>query len=750
MMSFVMGSDGGRNRLRPDRRRRSLISVALAGVVAAGASVAGVDLAGASEGSRIEPQTNPVVMSAPIRSGTIEGSFRDAVALPESGSILALTFGEIVEFEIDFVPTAMGAELSHRVVNRAVVPTSLERLRLSPDEEWVFGLGRDSTEYIDEVHRIRVSDLSIESQLDLAASGSPSTAFRTDPIPDSDGAVIVTSNQRSVVYDRDGPRPSTAQLSKIALSVDDPTRGYSISLDGLFSFSIDETGISSPVRLADHAGGQGELLERDGFLVHGPVAYSLADFTSRPSTLFQRAHPDPSLPYRYFRETADGAGPDIPGRIFDERTGAAVIQESLCVPDIRPPFTRLGWATRRSLLGDGLSVGVTQAGVTIGNIPKRCGRSGEFVPLEASRLLDTRTGAGTGGRVGPVGARETVRIDPRGQVGIPEIGVSGVVLNVTAVRQSDAPGGRSYFTAYPSGTDRPVVSTVNVENGAITGNMATLDLGADGGIDIYHDAGSSHLVVDVLGYFTNDVAPPAARLAFADPVRVLDTRSDDRPLGPNGRVTVSADEIAREENARGVVGLLANVTAVRPTQESFLQIFSTGAAVPEGASMNFPAGANTNRLVTLRSDGAASFEIINANGETHITVDVVGFYVEESRGQRFTAVRPFRALDTRSGSSGRLGPDEYLRSQLPSVPLPGSRTVHYVANVAAAQGERIGFLSTEPETSFIIPKNTSVLNFAPGVPIGNQTVLRSRSDGPISIYASESTHVIVDVFGYYS
>ena len=117
-----------------------------------------------------------------------------------------------------------------------------------------------------------------------------------------------------------------------------------------------------------------------------------------------------------------------------------------------------------------------------------------FVPVTPQRLVDTRDG--TGNVPGALGPDETRNL--RMTAG-PVAGSAGaVVVNVTST-DSSAP---SFITVWPAGAGMPLASTVNPRPGVAVPNQAYLRLGADGRLSGFNDNGSTHLVVDVFGYFT--------------------------------------------------------------------------------------------------------------------------------------------------------------------------------------------------------------------------------------------------------
>ena len=109
------------------------------------------------------------------------------------------------------------------------------------------------------------------------------------------------------------------------------------------------------------------------------------------------------------------------------------------------------------------------------------------------RVLDTRTSTG------PVGAGGSTSVQVTGIAGVPISGVTAVVLNVTAV----FPTRSTFVTAYPNGQARPLASNLNPAAGSITPNLVVVKVGDLGKINLYNETGSTDLIADIAGYYTN-------------------------------------------------------------------------------------------------------------------------------------------------------------------------------------------------------------------------------------------------------
>ena len=76
---------------------------------------------------------------------------------------------------------------------------------------------------------------------------------------------------------------------------------------------------------------------------------------------------------------------------------------------------------------------------------------GSYRPLPAARILDTRSGPGPIGKVGPDGM---LTVDVTGVGGVPASAVSAVVLNVTVTEPTSV----SFLTVFPSPSALPLTS----------------------------------------------------------------------------------------------------------------------------------------------------------------------------------------------------------------------------------------------------------------------------------------------------
>ncbi|VTR77011.1 S8 family serine peptidase [Cellulomonas hominis] len=119
-----------------------------------------------------------------------------------------------------------------------------------------------------------------------------------------------------------------------------------------------------------------------------------------------------------------------------------------------------------------------------------------YVPLDPTRIADSRSGLGLTG--GPLQAGVPATLTVAGAGGVPA-DADAAVLNVTAVR----PDRLSNLRVYPANAAGtvPLVSNLNVVAGRDEPNLVIARLGQGGAVSLYSQTARIGVVVDVAGYF---------------------------------------------------------------------------------------------------------------------------------------------------------------------------------------------------------------------------------------------------------
>jgi hypothetical protein len=190
-----------------------------------------------------------------------------------------------------------------------------------------------------------------------------------------------------------------------------------------------------------------------------------------------------------------------------------------------------------------------------------------------------------------------------------------------------------YLTVFPSGTSAPLSSTHNFVQGQVIPNLVTAQLGAgpSGGISFLNgSAGTTHLVVDVVGYIAPDA--PNGYVPLSVPYRDLDTRSGNGPItvGPvASSTTIGVDVGGANGVPRNAVGALMNTTVTDVSAFGFLTVYPSGVTRPPTSNLNFTPSATVANAV-LTGLGAAApnrrASVFASAGPIAVINDVQGYF----------------------------------------------------------------------------------------------------------------------------
>lgn len=360
-----------------------------------------------------------------------------------------------------------------------------------------------------------------------------------------------------------------------------------------------------------------------------------------------------------------------------------------------------------------------------------------YVGLAAPvRILDTRDG--TGGTTGPFadGEIRSVTVTQAG-LGIPA-GATSVMVNITAVD----PSATGYLTAYPAPGAPPTVSSVNFTAGTTVANAAFVRVGGAGRISLYNSAGSTHVLVDIVGYAVAN----GAHLVTQNPARIKDTRSGlggARTAGPGETQSLLVAGVAGGPPA-GATTVVLNVTAVNATALTYVTAWPADTGQPSTSNINARPGVPVPNLVLVRvpSSGpsAGRINLFNSAGSTDLLVDVLGWFVDAGSTGHAQSIFPSRVLDTRQNATP-LTPGEVRR-----VDVQQSGATSVVLNVTAVEPTATGYLTVFPDGAG--RPDASNVNFLAGQTSPNLVVVKVGPGGFVDVYnAAGTTQLLVDVVG---
>lgn len=243
---------------------------------------------------------------------------------------------------------------------------------------------------------------------------------------------------------------------------------------------------------------------------------------------------------------------------------------------------------------------------------------GRLLALTPSRILDTRSGVGA--PQGPVRGGQTITLPVMGEGGVPNSGVDAVVVNLLSINPSE----NGWVTAWPSGAGKPETASLSFRAGRVIPNLTICKVGSDGAIHLEASSGQVHLVADVVGCFTSS----GSRLLPVAPDRLLDTRTGTG--APEARVG-AGQEIVLQVTGNGVpsgaTAVALNVSAVRPTEQTFLTVYPDGEDRPTASSLNPDPGAVSANLVIAKVGEGGRIRIYNERGNVDLLADLTAYFI---------------------------------------------------------------------------------------------------------------------------
>jgi hypothetical protein len=163
---------------------------------------------------------------------------------------------------------------------------------------------------------------------------------------------------------------------------------------------------------------------------------------------------------------------------------------------------------------------------------------------------------------------------------------------------------------------------------AAIGAAIAVSLGA-GGIGIVNatiSSGSKAVYVPIAPCRLADTRPGPENVGTrATPIGQRDTHTF-AVHGNNGKCSIPA----------GASAVVANVTAVAPSAQSFMTIWPADRPQPTASSLNYSAGqAPFPNAVTVALSGDGKIKVYNHNGAVHVIIDIAGYYQDHTHDDRY-------------------------------------------------------------------------------------------------------------------
>jgi hypothetical protein len=169
----------------------------------------------------------------------------------------------------------------------------------------------------------------------------------------------------------------------------------------------------------------------------------------------------------------------------------------------------------------------------------------------------------------------------------------------------------------------------------------------------------------------------------------------------------------------------------------FLTVYPCDASRPTASNLNYAPGQDTADAVIVGVAGDGTVCVFSS-ADTHVVVDVNGWFGPLGLA-RFSAGAPQRITDTRTTSK------MVAAGGALTVPVPDKSASVVVLNVTATGSWARGYVTAYP--CGLGRPLASNLNFDPGQTVANAAVVPVGAGGAVCLFASEATHLVVDLDG---
>lgn len=390
-------------------------------------------------------------------------------------------------------------------------------------------------------------------------------------------------------------------------------------------------------------------------------------------------------------------------------------------------------------------------------------RSGKYTPVQRTRLVDTRdSNSPTGGKF--LWARQDLNIRAVGQGDVPWGGVSAVSLLVTVIAGTDS----GQLVVRPSGAKVPDVSMISFSAGETVTAGVVASVGFGSPLQIQSpNASKVHVVVDILGWWSDQRSVGAGYVPCCQPFQLLNTRQDmtGRPsvvLKPGDTLTakcLGVQEIPKDSNA-----VLVNATLSQGTDDVVLRLGGDDEPLTaRDAWCRASAGQTRSVLSAVPIGKNGQIATAVSGGSAHVRLDVLGAF-SRSEGLAFSAAQPVRIYDSRRGRGHAYTASDDASTSARLEPVEGAEVVDFPMREVVGIGQNaravLGFVSIHDGTAdtFMTAYRsgrwrplTPSLHAAAGEDVTNQVVVPLDEFGWAAIHNNAgSQHLTVDVAGYFS
>jgi large repetitive protein len=368
----------------------------------------------------------------------------------------------------------------------------------------------------------------------------------------------------------------------------------------------------------------------------------------------------------------------------------------------------------------------------------------QFVPVTPCRVADTRNTDGVFGGPAISGQGSRDFAVPNSACSIPAT-AAAYSLSISVVPH----GTLGYLTLWPTGQAPPLAATMSSLDGRVKTNAAIVSAGTSGAISVFA-TDPTDVVLDINGYFVPTADASALDFYPVTPCRIADTRN---PAGPLGAPALSAQSTRAFpiQSACGVPpdaqAYSLNFAALPKVPLGYLTAWPAGQSQPLVASLTAPTGTITASAVILPAGANGEVDVFPTD-DTDLVIDINGYFAPHGPGGlSLYGLTPCRVLDTRlpAGTSAFIGSRD-VNVSASGCGVPGT-ALAYVFNATVVPSGSLGYISMWPHGA--TQPLVATLNAVDGAITSNMAIVPT-TDGSISVFSSNLTHLVLDIIGYFA
>ncbi len=242
-------------------------------------------------------------------------------------------------------------------------------------------------------------------------------------------------------------------------------------------------------------------------------------------------------------------------------------------------------------------------------------------------------------------------------------------------------------------------------------------------------------------------APAGAVFQAVAPTRLADTRREPCGCTRIDATTIRVSVLGRPGIPADTTAVALSLTVSGTTAIGYATAWPSGQPMPGTSNINWTAGQTRANGAILAVGAGGSIDVF-VSSATEIIVDITGAFTAAAGAAaagRYNSVAPARLLDTRSSGS-RVPSGSTLTVALPAG-VPADATA-LAATITVVDSVGWGYVVAYPAGT---PRpDSSVVNTDHAGQTRAATAIVPVTAGGLSIYVDGASHVLVDVYGWFS